>query len=90
MFKSFKSRWVVDKTIKCSEIQQTKNQGINDLKQAPRKPSRSQKAFYIQSKHSLAFEELAFEQKKQKGLSAPELAELALELLFEKYQISIE
>ena len=48
-------------------------------------PPRMQKAFYIQEKYAVAFEDFAYKQKKNKGKRAPELAEEAIKMLLEKY-----
>lgn len=52
-------------------------------------PPRATKGFYIQEKHSMAFDRLVFSQKQAKGKRAPELAEEAIELLLKKYQLNI-
>ena len=53
-------------------------------------PPRATKGFYIQEKHSRAFDRLVFEQKQAKGKKAPELAEEAIELLLKKYGLKIK
>jgi len=90
MFKLIKFKWINGKANQSLNVADNKNQTSNNSKRASRQPKRSQKAFYIQPKYSSTFDKLAFEQKKLGGKSAPELSELALELLFEKFQIPFE
>jgi len=52
-------------------------------------PARATKGFFIQEKHSMAFDRLVFTQKQAKGKKAPELAEEALELLLKKYDMEL-
>jgi len=47
---------------------------------------RNVKSIYIQESHALALDKLAFSQKLQKGKTAPELIEEAIELLIKKYK----
>jgi len=52
-------------------------------------PPRATKGFYIQEKHSMAFDRLVFTQKQAKGKKAPELAEEAIEILLKKYNMEL-
>lgn len=63
----------------------TANANAPKLERVNRAPARKQKAFYIQEKHSEAFEKLVFDLRKS-GVKAPELAEQAIELLLEKHK----
>ncbi len=53
-------------------------------------PPRATKGFYIQEVYSMAFDRLVFDQKQAKGKKAPELAEEAIELLLNKYGMTLE
>ena len=59
------------------------------LRGATREPKRMQKALYIQEKHSQTFEKLVFDQRRKRGKKSTQLAEEALELLFEKYKVKL-
>ena len=67
----------------------TANDAAPRLVRQKKAPVRKQKALYIQERHSEAFEDLVHAQKKAKGKKAPELAEEALELLFQKYGVKL-
>ena len=68
---------------------QTFNPKAPQLIRVHKEQSRKQKNFYIQESFAEKFEELVFQQKKVKGSKAPALAEEALLLLFEKYDLDI-
>lgn len=77
-----------------SRAEQVSASGTTHNPQAPqlarviKEPPRKQKAFYLQESYIELFDELAFrEKKKVKGNPAPKLAEEALRLLFEKYEV---
>lgn len=76
-----------------AEVLETTGATTNDkapkLERVVREPNRMQKAFYIQEKHSRAFERLVFEQKQSKGKKAPALAEEAIEIILEKYGVEL-
>ncbi|MCE7567558.1 hypothetical protein LZS85_15650 [Aliivibrio fischeri] len=66
---------------------ETTNAKAPQLVRVNREPARKQKNFYIQDTYAAAFETLVFKQKLAKGPKAPQLAEEALDMLFEKYGI---
>lgn len=83
-----KPAWMQEEETRADDLTEkgtVSNADAPQLVKIIRAPSRKQKAFYIQDKHSDAFELLAFKQKKSKGKKAPELAEEAIELLLAKY-----
>ena len=55
------------------------------VRQEVKAPARSTKGFYIQEKYAMAFDQLVFNQKKEKGKKAPDLAEEAIKMLLKKY-----
>ncbi len=57
------------------------------VREKAKSPRRATKGIYIQEKHSIALDRLAFSQKMKKGKSAPQLAEEAIELLMKKYNM---
>ena len=52
-------------------------------------PTRRVKNIYVQDRHATAFDRLVFEQKAAKGKKGSELAEEAIELILEKYNIEL-
>jgi hypothetical protein len=68
---------------------ETNNDDAPKMVKVKRAPSRKQKPFYIQDKYARAFELLVFNQNQIKGKRAPELAEEALDYLFNKYDIKL-
>lgn len=74
-----------DRAEKLTDKGQTSNHEAPQLVRVKKAPSRMQKAFYIQEKFAIAFEDFVYKQKKLKGKKAPELAEEAIKLLLKKY-----
>lgn len=72
-----------------ADIGETNNNDAPKLVRANKAPSRKQKPFYIQDKYAKAFDKLAFDQKQLKRKRAPELAEEALDLLFQQYGLDM-
>jgi hypothetical protein len=68
-----------------ANIGQTSNNDAPQLVRVKREPPRKQKAFYIQEKYAVAFDDFAYKQKKAKGKRATELAEEAIKMLLDKY-----
>ena len=69
-------------------IGQNPNPTAPQLVRMTREPPRRQKTFYLQEVYIDMFEQLALSQKKKvKGNPAPKLAEEALRLLFEQYNV---
>lgn len=90
--RSNKPSWMDEEESRAEALSQsnaTENHNAPRLERVTRAPTRKQKAFYIQEKHAIAFEDLAFQQKRLKGKKAPELAEEAIELLLEKYNTKL-
>lgn len=82
--------WMNEEEIRAEEVTksgETNNPKAPQLIRVNREPSRKQKAFYIQESFAEMFENLAFKQKREKGLKAPQLAEEALLMLFKKYKM---
>ncbi len=76
-----------------AEVQAQKGKRPNStapqlVRREAKAPPRATKGFYIQEKHSMAFDRLVFSQKQAKGKKAPELAEEAIELLLKKYKLN--
>lgn len=84
--------WLEEEQKRASKINVTNETNNNDaprIVKVKREPIRKQKAFYIQEIYASTFEDLAYKQKKSKGKTAPQLAEEALLMLFEKYEHTI-
>ena len=76
-----------DRAEQTANTGKTTNDNAPKMVKVTREPTRKQKAFYIQNTYAEAFEDLVHAQKRLKGKKAPQLAEEALDLLFEKYEI---
>lgn len=74
---------------KTTRTRKTVNSKAPQLIKSHREPSRKQKNFYIQDNHAVTFEKLVFDQRQKTGITAPELAEMALEMLFKKYKMDV-